>query len=167
MLRTVWVALCVAMVVFAAACGGGKSSPALSQADVRRVMSTLIMASVRDDLAAAAPHLAPREFMGINMTTAPKAFDKLSTAEKLDVQRACFNQLKAVTEGTTLRELSAVDAALAAGTVQIHEKIRKADVAFGGVTSDGKGKPVKLKASLVLYSDNQWHLIQVQEQLGR
>jgi hypothetical protein len=166
MLRVARIALLVLFAAVAAACGGKTGDVALSQADVRQTMSKLLVASSRDDFASVAGNLAPREFTGVNANAAI-AWDKLSAAERDSFARACFNQLKAATEGASLRDTSAIEAALAAGTTSIHEKIRRAEVQFQGVSSDGKNRPVHLKAGLILYSDGSWRLVSLVEIQGR
>ncbi|MCE9636786.1 MAG: hypothetical protein K8T90_13870 [Planctomycetes bacterium] len=172
MVRASIIALCAGLLFLVAACGGGGSGSsgsgsALSQTDVRKVLSAILVASAKDDYAAVSGHLAAREFMGANMTSTAKNFDKLTPAEREEYGKSCFNQAKAVTSGTTLRDMASIDAALASGTVLIHEKVRKAEVTFQGQPADGKGGIQKFKANLVLYPDNNWHLMTLEGDFGR
>ena len=171
MIRASIIALCAGLLFLVAACGGGGggsgSGSALSQTDVRKVLSTVLVASAKDDFIGASHHLAGREFMGANMTSTAKNWDKLTPAEREEYLKSCFNQAKAVSSGTTLRDTASIDAALAAGTVLIHEKVRKAEVTFQGPPADGKGGIQKFKASLVLYPDGNWHVMTLEGDFGR
>lgn len=178
MVRPGWVArwaaaLAVVAVFLLAACGGGSDASGASAsgeaADVKRVMSTLLVtagAKGEAGFAESRGMLAAREFDGHLRQAAPRKWEAVPEAERESAARACFNQLLVVANETTLRDTASIEAALAAGRVDVLGKTRTADVAFEGPGADGK-QPVRFKCKLVKGTDDQWRLMTCEGQFGR
>lgn len=157
------------------ACGGGGGDPAdsgsssVSASDVKATMSALLQAATKGEagLAGVEGRLAPELFLGHHMTTAPKPWDQIPAAEQRSALQSCFNQVLAVANATTLRDAASIDAALAAGKINVHAKTRSADVEFHGPAADGKGPAVKFKAKLAQSAEGMWRLVVCEPQYGR
>lgn len=173
MLRVLSLTAVVGFAALVAGCGrsgsGGTGGTVLSVTDVRDTMVTLLVAATEGESAVSKvkDKLAAAEFMGLHSANAQKPFGQQTEAERASAYQSCFNQLLAVPNTTTLKDMASIQAALAAGRIDIRERTRGADVAFQGPPADGKGLPVKFKAGLTLGPDSKWRLISCEPQFGR
>jgi hypothetical protein len=154
-----------AAVLGGAGCGGGEGGGTGSQQQIdaaREALAVVLLAATTDDLAKAKPHLALKEFAGVDGAVGLKPLEQRTPAEREDLARSCFNQAGTVVRQTTLKDRASIQAALAAGSARVFERTRTGEVTFAGPPAEGSGRPLKFHVKMVQGGDGTWGMVEIQ-----